>query len=801
MLGQPILWASAVLIAGVCAARAWLPSVPFLLAALVGASLLLAWAWRRRWGLWWAASLLLFFTGALSQALHPPPPPVETCSAEGTLWRGTVAAPVERAVNPVTREVRQRTALGELQQLCDGAWHARAGTVSVSLNEHPALRRGDAITINLAVEPFAAPLNPVGPDPRVWAHGRGLAGRGRVMGPHAVHRFSGSITGLMDAARLHTATRIEAHFPAEVAPLAKALVTGDRGGIDPDQRERWSKAGLSHLLAISGLHVGLIAGLAFSLIAWCLGHVKPWVERSSVRRSTALLTLPVVVGYCIWVGAPTSAVRATIMAGAGLLGLILARRGATPNALGLAALLIVLWNPASLSDLGFLLSFAAVAGLLLMPRLPPASGRTARMVRWLGGAVMACVVSSVATAPFLADQMGQVSLVAPLTNLVAVPVGTVLAVPGLLLWVLLSSLWPNLPTAPFAWPLQVLDWIARVGTDLPGAWVDVVRPGAAEWLACAAATLTAMLALRRGRGWRWPVTCVGIFIAVMTARTLWPLGDGKLHVYHPYVGQGDAAVVVSPEGKVMVFDAGGAIDPGAWDPGRAVVGPWLRALGAQAIDLAVVSHPDPDHLNGFDYLSRNVPIRELWWTGAGEQNPVMTRVRQRVSEGGGVVKLVRHLPASVAWGGITLEVLHPRPNEDESEGLGYYPGLTDNDNSVVLVLRHGQRSALLPGDLEREAEALVAPRMPQVDWIKAPHHGSRTSSTPALVEAVRARVLVISCGVANRFGFPSPEVLERWRASGAAVMRTDLHGAIEAVSDGRRWWIRGNGGETLQLNP
>src|SRR5690606_21635202 len=100
-----------------------------------------------------------------------------------------------------------------------------------------------------------------------------------------------------------------------------------------------------------------------------------------------------------------------------------------------------------------------------------------------------------------------------------------------------------------------------------------------------------LVALRRGRGWRWPVVTAALMVGIMSLRTLWPLGDGLLHVYHPYVGQGDAAVVVTPQGKVMVFDAGGAIDAGAWDPGRAVVAPWLRALGARAIDVAVVSHP------------------------------------------------------------------------------------------------------------------------------------------------------------------------------------------------------------------
>jgi competence protein ComEC len=212
----------------------------------------------------------------------------------------------------------------------------------------------------------------------------------------------------------------------------------------------------------------------------------------------------------------------------------------------------------------------------------------------------------------------------------------------------------------------------------------------------------------------------------------------------------------------------------------------LRRLGVRRIDLAIVSHAHPDHLGGFAYLSRHFPIGELWWSGAGADEPGQAELNERVRAGGGKVQLAAQLPSRSERGGLILEVLHPRP---DTHDLTYYPAMHLNDNSIVLRIEHGQRSLLLTGDIERDAEALLATSLGPSDVLKSPHHGSRSSSTAALLDSVRPGLVVISCGENNRFGLPDEEVLAAYASRGMQTWRTDLDGMVSLTSDGRGWRI------------
>ncbi|MBI3178615.1 MAG: MBL fold metallo-hydrolase, partial [Deltaproteobacteria bacterium] len=266
-------------------------------------------------------------------------------------------------------------------------------------------------------------------------------------------------------------------------------------------------------------------------------------------------------------------------------------------------------------------------------------------------------------------------------------------------------------------------------------------------------------------------------------------GDGALRILFPYVGQGDAAVVMLPRGGIMVVDAGGSHHARDWDPGRNALAPLLRKLGVRSIDLAVVSHPHPDHLNGFTYLAQHFAIRELWWNGEGEVVPVQAELNARVREQGGRVRLAAELPIFTDREGVTVAVLHPRPGA-AGEGLPYYPALSENDNSVVLELSHRGRSLLLSGDIEREAEAMLAARLGGVDVLKSPHHGSNTSSTPALLQALAPAAVIISCGEDNQYGVPHADVLARYREYRIHVLRTDVDGMITLLASGGAWAVR-----------
>ncbi len=803
VLRHPILLLFAALALGIGASDLLAPP-PW----LAGALALLAFvgvlvAWRARRGMALASLICMVFTGAWAAAGTPVPPALlATCDDGGARWRGTIDDAVERAVNPETEKLFQRTALAELSERCGDHWQPRSGRVSISLFGALEVARGDRIELRMRPDRLDSRRNRIGPDPRDLARQRRLRARGVAEGAHAHVALGSGPFAWLDRLRAAAGARFERLYAPEVAALAKALAMGDRASLTPELRERWAVAGLAHLLAISGLHVGLIAWLIYSLALLLAVRIPSLVERFSARRTAAVVAIPLVVIFCLWTGASASTVRATVMVVAFLGGLVVGRPSTAANALGVAGVVILLADPPSLYAAGFLLSFAAVAALLLVPRLPTTRSWPRRLGRAIAGTAIASLVATLATAPITAFHFGRISLIAPLTNILAVPWGTMVVVPLALLFTALAPLSSALELLLghlLRWSLLGLDGVARLGATVPLASLDLPKPTGLEITAYTALLLGLLLSLRA----RWLRAVAAVAVLCLAGSFIWRLatsaGDGNLHVAHPYVGQGDAAIIRFPEGGVMLFDAGGTFEPGGWDPGRQVLAPLLRSEGIRRIDVAVISHPDPDHLNGFEYLSATFPITELWWNGAGAELPVVRAVLDNVQKGGGRVRLVSQLPATQIREGVTLTLLHPRPGPDEAEGLPYFPELTDNDNSVVLHLRYGERSFLLPGDVEAEAEGWVTNRLPAVDIFKSPHHGSSSSSSPALLEPLAAAAVIISCGHDNRFGFPKPDTLARYEAWGLTLFRTDRDGAVEAHTDGQRWWIEGLRGRALTL--
>jgi competence protein ComEC len=777
--------------------------------ALALGGLLTVLAWRAHRGLVVAALGTLAATGALSAATWRAPPSLaSTCAPTDGRWRAVVDGPIERAIDPVSGHVSQRTFLADLWERCgDGEqalWRSRAGRVRVSLRGAPAVARGDRIDVRLRLEPIAAPLNPVGRDGRDDARRHGLVARAHVTSTHALVQRGAGLRSIVDRWRASAARRIEARFEPRVAALAKALALGDRASIDDATRDRWGDAGVAHLLAISGLHVGLIAWLVFTAVGLALRRWRWLVERTSTRRVAALVGLLGTVGFCLWTGASASAVRATIMVGAYLGGLVLGRPSNAANALGVAGVGILVVDPMSLYDVGFLLSFVAVGALLVIPALPPARSRGQWLGRVVAASAIASAVATVATAPITAGAFGYVSLAAPLTNIVAVPWGTLVAVPGALLYCAVAPLGPGVDHVVgelLRWALVGLDGVATLGASIPMASVGVPRPNAMEVGAYAALVLSAAAWLRWRRA-RWGALAASLVLCGCVAgRLVAAGGDGALHVWQPYVGEGGATIVRLPEGGVVLYDAGGSLDGSGWDPGRGVVAPWLRSLGVVRVNLAIVSHPHPDHVGGMRAIAARFPIDELWWSGNGEDNPMMQEVVAAVRAAGGRARTVAEVPAQSVREGVSFEVLHPHPGAEEGEGLPYFPGFADNDNSLVLRLRLGERTLLLPGDIEQPAEALLVGRglHGPVDLMTAPHHGSSTSSSPELIDAVAPRMLWISCGVNNRFGFPNPDVLERYASRRIPVLRTDVDGALHAHTDGTRWWVETHRGAAYVL--
>ena len=523
-------------------------------------------------------------------------------------------------------------------------------------------------------------------------------------------------------------------LPPTSAALLAGLLLGERTDLPREVDTAFRRAGVYHVLAVSGFNVALVASTAWAMLT---------LARAS-RRVAALGAIAVVLGFAAVVGTQPSVLRATIMAVLVLGALLLDRDAAVLNSLALAALIVLALRPNDLYDPGFQLSFAATAGIVLapIPRQP------------LLAALGVSLAAQLAVLPIALVHFNQVSTIGVLANLAVVPLAGLATILGLFAvavaafstvvagW-LFSAVWPV---------LLLLRWTVALAAAVPGAVVHLPAPGPAAIAGYVTALALGLAAwrLRETRQARRLALAAAGLAALSTLLTLWPAlrpADGRLRVTVLDVGQGDAIVIEAPDGRAVLVDAG-AGGPYRLDAGERVVAPFLWNRGILRLAAVVVTHPDIDHAGGMAAVRELFGVDETW-DGSLERGPL-------------------------ALGGA---VLTPLPTAAAGR----------NDAARVLRLDLGRVAVLLASDVERPGErALVASGAPlDAAVLKVPHHGSRTSSSPELLDAVRPVIAIVSVGVRNAYGHPDAGVLRRLGAAGADLYRTDRDGAVLMETDGR----------------
>lgn len=548
---------------------------------------------------------------------------------------------------------------------------------------------------------------------------------------------------------------VEAGLAEERAALLSAMTLGVRDGLN-DLQATFAAAGLAHVLALSGLHVGVLLGAA-GLLLRPLG----------VLRYPLLLALT--VGFVLLVGASPSVLRAGVMAGSVLVSLWVGAGRLEPwPALSLAALGTLLLNPSFLFDLSFGLSYGSVMGILLFagPGLRLFFGARAASLRWwhpgtfLVGSALVSLSAQALTLPLVAHHFGLVPLLSPLVNVVAVPLATLLVPLGFLAGVVGLVSLPvaealGTLTGPLAGALIFVSETAAPWPKVP--WGELEPIGFLYFgLGALAAALVAQGRLRPWRG-------LLVVAAALTASSLTPSSYGESEVIFLDVGQGDSTLIRLP-GRVEILVDGGGTPFSDFDVGARTVVPALRALGVDELELVVASHADTDHVEGLVSVLELMPVQKLLIGHHGENEAFAALLATAERRGVPVVEVRRGQQVHV--GDATLDILNPpkRP-------LG-----VSNDDSVAFVLEvMGRPQALFLGDVSAEVEEVLA--VPDVDILMAAHHGSRFSTSEALLLAARPEVAVLSYG-RNNYGHPHPDVLERLEASGADVRHTHLGGAV-----------------------
>lgn len=766
--------------------------------------------WLRAWNLGLAVMALLLGLGLglREAALAAGPAPVQEdreVEVIGQVARGSDVAeptpePGDDARAPDARDTRAAIQRGHLRidvAQVDG----RSVTASLALlvpNAVPDCAPGDWVRFSCRLYVPRGAANPGLPDRRLLARGQGIDLLGTVRGPSDLARIPGPAGALSLARRWAYRLRqamchaIDARLDGSAAGFVRTMVVGQRNDVPAAVEDGFRAAGATHVLSVSGLHLAVVVALLFQGLKRGFARLPSLALRATPKALASALALPATAFYTLLTGEAVATVRAAIMASIVLGAAVVNRPLSLPASIGAAAMILLVKSPAALLDVSFQLSFASVIGLGLLARWLLGRGAAARatglrrLSSWLLRSLSASIAACLVTMPIVAHHFGEITPAAPLGNLLLVPVVEMIVLPCGLVGALLALLHPWLG----ALPLLAAGIAAKLALGLAEGFrrfapVLFVRfPNTHETLllvGAAGCLLWAALVGARGRG-RWLVLA-GLACALgmgsLVAREAIRRTRTELVATFLDVGQGNATLIQGPHGFTALVDGGGRYD-NSYDTGARIVEPVLRAAGITSLDLVVLSHAHPDHLNGLLRILERFPVGELWTNGESGGNPTYAKLLAIAR----LHKIPTPTPGIVARAGLLVEAIGPRLGE----GIGVPPGLSINDASLVVRFSYAGRTVLLPGDIGEEGEAELLEggatgRKLAADVLAMPHHGSRHASTPQFLDAVSPALAVASIGRYNRFGLPSPVALQRYARRGIQVLRTDQAGAVTLAVD------------------
>ncbi len=634
------------------------------------------------------------------------------------------------------------------------------------------VKTGERWQLRLRLKPPHGFYNPGGFDYERWLYQQGIAATGYVRDKGNNRRLARAPLLSLDRVRQSVLTRIDSELAdSPQRGVIEALAAGERSAISTQQWQQLLRTGTNHLVAISGLHIGLAAAFGYFFTRRLLVRCLPAkaLLRLPAQHMAIIAGLVMATLYALLAGMSIPTQRALIMLASFAVAALLRRNQWPFDALALALFLVVLWQPSSVLAPGFWFSFLAVAVIFYLcgNRADPAGGhKPGRWLRW-GGIQLGISLSLLPLSLFMFQQS---SLVAPLANIIMVPFVSLLVVPLVLLGVLLMPLWgwASAGLLSLAATLMQLIWplIADLASWHYAAWV---RPQPALWsVVLAMLGIGCLLAPRRWiprHGLRVAAVLLLLPMLLLTPR---PPAEGEFQLHVLDVGQG-LSVVIRTHGHSLVYDTGAKFGDGL-DAGSAVVVPFLRQLGVHRLDTLVVSHGDNDHIGGAASILQSFPGAKL--IGRDIENlPAASKTR-----------CARGL--HWRWDGVDFEFLHPVSGRLETGEPG-----RRNNHSCVLRVSNSAGAALLTGDIEHSVERELVreerQKLPAAVLVVA-HHGSKTSSTADFIRAVGPRFALISAGYRNRFRLPAASIIERYRHAGVEPLVSGREGCLSLLFSKQR---------------
>lgn len=616
-----------------------------------------------------------------------------------------------------------------------------------------ALHAGERWQFTVRLKQPHGTSNPYNFDFEAWALERNLRAVGYVHNKGDNRRIDEHVVApgyFIERLREAVRTRFQQVLgQSPYAGVLSALAIGDQRSIPAAQWQVFTRTGVNHLMSISGLHITMLAGMAFAITYWLWRrsvYLTLWLP---ARKAATLAGLLAALIYALLSGYGVPAQRTVYMLGTVAAAMLLSRNIAPSQLLAAALMVVLLFDPWSILAAGFWLSFGAV-GLIFYITANRLGQR-----HWLLEYGRIQWAMSIGLIPPLLAMFQQISLVSPLANAFAIPLVSFVVVPLTLLGALLPFDW-ILHLAHYAMSvcMVALEWL----NSLPAAvWAQHAPP---LWSIVVGMSGVLWMLLPRGFPSRW---LGGLLLLPMFLIQPAAPAPGSLRLTIFDVGQG-LAVAAQTSNHALLYDTGPSFNSEA-NSGNRILVPSMKGMGIAQLDRLILTHNDSDHTGGALSVMQAMPIK-LLSSSLPDDSPILLQAdqAQRCSDG-----------QSWDWDGVHFELLHPAPASYTEEKN------SNNDRSCVLRISIGQHSVLLAADIEKKSERRLLELHPDklsATMLVVPHHGSKTSSTPDFVDAVRPRYAVFTTGYRNRFGHPKEEVIERYRATGSELLRSDEDGAI-----------------------
>lgn len=571
--------------------------------------------------------------------------------------------------------------------------------------------------------------------------------------------------------------------------LYRAILLGDRSGVDKSLQEQFKASGVMHILAISGIHMGILGALLFFLFQHSLKWSETLLLKLKIKKTAALLSLPILLLYSSITGLNAPVIRAVIMSSIVLAALCIDRKKSSPELFCGAALAILLFSPLQLFTASFQLSFAAVAAILfILPCLKKIVSSSGEMEKphsfmaltgaWLASALLVSLIAVLATAPISLYYFNRISLVGPIANLVIEPL--------ICLWSLLFGFL----SLPFLFIIPPLgNFLLQTGSHGLAAALQCVHffaalPFSDVYLPTPPVPLILfyyfslyMLFICRKMERFIPSLALGCCLLFYLAPSLFDIrpADRKFSISYLDVGQGSAAFLTLPSGYRLLIDGGGSSYLST-TVGRRVIAPYLWQKGISRIDAIIITHPDADHYNGLPFIVEHFSPSVIWVNTFSGHDHLFSRFLQKAR--------MKKIKVQLAKSGEFLEETRKIRCIANTTS---WPGGRKGKNNGLIIRTVGEKfSSLFPGDIGKKTEYSLLNRnlSLQSDILLSPHHGSATSSSERFLEKVSPRIMVVSAGKTRKKYFPSPGLQQLCQKKDITMLTTARHGTIEIIEDG-----------------